>query len=135
MTAPQTSAAQTWFITGTSSGFGRAFAEHALAQGHNVVATARRIESVADLVALAPQRVLAVALDVDLPGAAAAAVDAAVQRFGRIDVLVNNAGYGVVGALEETPDAELRALFETNFFGAMALTRACLLYTSPSPRD
>ena len=126
MTAPQTSAAQTWFITGTSSGFGRAFAEHALAQGHNVVATARRIESVADLVALAPQRVLAVALDVDLPGAAAAAVDAAVQRFGRIDVLVNNAGYGVVGALEETPDAELRALFETNFFGAMALTRAAL---------
>jgi len=126
MTATQTSTAQTWFITGTSSGFGRAFAEHALAQGHNVVATARRIESVADLVALAPQRVLAVALDVDLPGAAAAAVDAAVQRFGRIDVLVNNAGYGVVGALEETPDAELRALFETNFFGAMALTRAAL---------
>ena len=126
MTATQTSTAQTWFITGTSSGFGRAFAEHALAQGHNVVATARRIESVADLVALAPQRVLAVALDVDLPGAAAAAVDAAVQRFGRIDVLVNNAGYGAVGALEETPDAELRALFETNFFGAMALTRAAL---------
>lgn len=126
MTATQTSAPQTWFITGTSSGFGRAFAEHALAQGHNVVATARRIESVADLVALAPKRVLAVALDVNEPDAAALAVDTAVQRFGRIDVLVNNAGYGVVGALEETPDAELRALFETNFFGAMAVTRSAL---------
>ena len=76
-----TSAPKTWFITGTSSGFGRAFAEHALAQGHNVVATARRVDSVADLVALAPQRVLAVALDVNAPAAAAAAIDAAVQRF------------------------------------------------------
>jgi NAD(P)-dependent dehydrogenase (short-subunit alcohol dehydrogenase family) len=117
---------QTWFITGTSSGFGRAFAEHALARGHNVVATARRIDSVAGLVALAPDRVLAVALDVDVPGAADAAVQAAVQRFGRIDVLVNNAGYGLVGALEETPDAELRALMNTNFFGAMAVIRAAL---------
>jgi len=117
---------QTWFITGTSSGFGRAFAEHALARGHNVVATARRIDSVAGLVALAPDRVLAVALDVDVPGAAEAAVQAAVQRFGRIDVLVNNAGYGLVGALEETPDAELRALMNTNFFGAMAVIRAAL---------
>jgi NAD(P)-dependent dehydrogenase (short-subunit alcohol dehydrogenase family) len=91
-----------------------------------VVATARRVDSVADLVALAPDRVLAVALDVNVPDAVAAAVDAAVQRFGRIDVLINNAGYGVVGALEETPDAELRALFETNFFGAMTVTRAAL---------
>jgi len=126
MTAISSSAPQTWFITGSSSGFGRAFAKHALAQGHNVVATARRADSVADLVALAPQRVLAIALDVNVPGAAAAAVEAAAQRFGRIDVLVNNAGYGVVGALEETPDDELRALFETNFFGAMAVTRAAL---------
>ena len=118
--------AQTWFITGASSGFGHAFAEHAIAQGHCVVATARRVESLAPLVAQAPDRVLAVALDVDLPGAAEAAVAAAVQRFGRIDVLVNNAGYGVVGALEETPDAELRAIFDTNFFGAMAVTRAAL---------
>jgi NAD(P)-dependent dehydrogenase (short-subunit alcohol dehydrogenase family) len=117
---------QTWFITGTSSGFGRAFAEHAIAQGHNVVATARRVEALADLVAQAPERVLALALDVDVAGAAEAAVGAAVARFGRIDVLVNNAGYGVVGALEETPDAELRALFDTNFFGALAVTRAAL---------
>ncbi len=120
------SSTQTWFITGTSSGFGRAFAEHALAQGHRVVATARRVETLAALVAQAPDRVLALALDVDVAGAAEAAVAAAVARFGRIDVLVNNAGYGVVGALEETPDTELRALFDTNFFGAMAVTRAVL---------
>jgi NAD(P)-dependent dehydrogenase (short-subunit alcohol dehydrogenase family) len=117
---------QTWFITGTSSGFGRAYAEHALAQGHNVVATARNVDRLGDLVALAPQRVLATPLDVTAPGAAEAAVQAAVARFGRIDVLINNAGYGVVGALEETSDAELRALMDTNFFGAMAVTRAAL---------
>jgi NAD(P)-dependent dehydrogenase (short-subunit alcohol dehydrogenase family) len=117
---------KTWFITGAASGFGHAFAEHALAQGHNVVATARDAGRLADLVALAPDRVLATPLDVDVAGAAEAAVQAAVARFGRIDVLVNNAGYGVVGALEETPDAELRALMNTNFFGAMAVTRAAL---------
>jgi NAD(P)-dependent dehydrogenase (short-subunit alcohol dehydrogenase family) len=117
---------QTWFITGTSSGFGRAFAEHALSRGHCVVATARRVEALIDLVAIAPDRVLALALDVGVTGAARAAVAAAVARFGRIDVLVNNAGYGVVGALEETPDSELRALMNTNFFGAMAVTRAAL---------
>ncbi|WP_426391764.1 oxidoreductase [Variovorax sp. R-27] len=117
---------KTWFITGAASGFGHAFAEHALAQGHNVVATARDAGRLADLVALAPDRVLATPLDVDAAGAAEAAVRAAVARFGRIDVLINNAGYGVVGALEETPDAELRALMNTNFFGAMAVTRAAL---------
>jgi NAD(P)-dependent dehydrogenase (short-subunit alcohol dehydrogenase family) len=117
---------KTWFITGAASGFGHAFAEHALAQGHNVVATARDAGRLAELVALAPDRVLATPLDVDVAGAAEAAVQAAIARFGRIDVLVNNAGYGVVGALEETPDAELRALMNTNFFGAMAVTRAAL---------
>ena len=119
-------AVQTWFVTGTSSGLGRAFAEHALARGHNVVATARQSGRLAEVVALAPERVLAVALDVDDRDGAERAVRAAVARFGRIDVLVNNAGYGVVGALEETSDAELRALMDTNFFGAMAVTRAAL---------
>jgi NAD(P)-dependent dehydrogenase (short-subunit alcohol dehydrogenase family) len=122
MTAPR----QTWFITGTSSGFGRAFAEHALAQGHNVVATARRVDTLGELVARAPDRALALPLDVAAAGAPERAIRAAVERFGRIDVLVNNAGYGVVGALEETPDAELRALMDTNFFGALAVTRAAL---------
>jgi NAD(P)-dependent dehydrogenase (short-subunit alcohol dehydrogenase family) len=126
MSTTATATAKTWFITGAASGFGRAFAEHALAQGHNVVATAREPGRLADLVALAPERVLAAPLDVDAAGAAQAAVQAAVARFGRIDVLINNAGYGVVGALEETSDAELRALMNTNFFGAMAVTRAAL---------
>jgi NAD(P)-dependent dehydrogenase (short-subunit alcohol dehydrogenase family) len=118
--------AKTWFITGASSGFGRAFAEHALERGHNVVATARQLTALQDLAARAPDRLLPLALDVALPGAAQAAIDAAISRFGRIDVLINNAGYGVVGAFEETSDSELRAIMETNFFGAMHVTRAAL---------
>jgi NAD(P)-dependent dehydrogenase (short-subunit alcohol dehydrogenase family) len=117
---------KTWFITGASSGFGSAFAEHALARGYNVVATARSIGKLESLVAKAPSRVLAVTLDVDRPGDAQAAIEAAIARFGRIDVLINNAGYGIVGAVEETPEAELRAVMETNFFGAMAVTAAAL---------
>ncbi|MGC4077949.1 MAG: oxidoreductase [Rubrivivax sp.] len=116
----------TWFITGASSGFGLAFARHALAQGHRVVATARRPEALAELAASAPERVLVQALDVTVPGDAERAVAAALARFGRIDVLLDNAGYGIVGAVEETPDAELRAQMETNFFGAAAMIRAVL---------
>ena len=117
---------KTWFITGASSGFGRAFAAHALNRGHNVVATARNVEKLEDLAAQAPDRVLVVKLDVDSPDDAKAAIGAAVDRFGRIDVIINNAGYGIVGAVEETSDAELRAIMETNFFGAMAVARAAL---------
>jgi NAD(P)-dependent dehydrogenase (short-subunit alcohol dehydrogenase family) len=117
---------QVWFITGASSGFGEAFARHALAQGYRVVATARDAGKLAALVALAPERVLALPLDVTREGAAETAVAAAVERFGRIDVLVNNAGYGIVGAVEETPADELRAQMETNFFGAAAVIRAAL---------
>jgi NAD(P)-dependent dehydrogenase (short-subunit alcohol dehydrogenase family) len=118
--------AKTWFITGASSGFGRAFAEHALAQGHNVVATARQISTLASVVAAAPERALALSLDVTRPSEADAAIKTAAARFGRIDVLINNAGYGIVGAFEETSDGELRALMDTNFFGAMNVTRAAL---------
>jgi NAD(P)-dependent dehydrogenase (short-subunit alcohol dehydrogenase family) len=117
---------KTWFITGASSGFGRAFATYALSRGDNVVATARSLSRLEALGAQAPDRVLALALDVDRSGDARRAIDAAVARFGRIDVLVNNAGYGIVGALEETSEQELRAVMETNFFGAVAVTRAAL---------
>jgi NAD(P)-dependent dehydrogenase (short-subunit alcohol dehydrogenase family) len=117
---------RTWFITGASSGLGRAFAEHALRRGHNVVATARRVATLEDIAARAPGRLLALALDVTRPEDARAAVGAAVARFARIDVLINNAGYGIVGAFEETPEDELRAQMETNFFGAMNVIWAAL---------
>ncbi len=91
-----------------------------------MVATARRVDALADLVAQAPDRVMALELDVVAAGTAERAIGAAVARFGRVDVVINNAGYGVVGALEETPDAELRAIMDTNFFGAMAVMRAAL---------
>ncbi|HZX78946.1 oxidoreductase [Lysobacter sp.] len=120
------STAQTWFITGASSGFGRAFALQALSAGHNVVVTARDPARLAALSAQAPGRVLALALDVDQAGQVEAAAQAALSRFGRIDVLINNAGYGLVGAVEETPDQELRAVMDTNFFGAAAMIRAVL---------
>jgi NAD(P)-dependent dehydrogenase (short-subunit alcohol dehydrogenase family) len=121
-----TIARKTWFITGTSSGFGRAFAEHALSKGYNVIAAARDVSKLQELTARDPDRVLALELDVNVEGDAKRGVDAAVDRFGRIDVVINNAGYGVVGALEETPESELRAVMETNFFGAMAVMRAVL---------
>jgi NAD(P)-dependent dehydrogenase (short-subunit alcohol dehydrogenase family) len=116
----------TWFITGASSGFGMAFARHALARGCNLVATARNPARLGELSALAPERILLQALDVTVAGDAERAVAAAVARFGRIDVLVNNAGYGIVGAVEETPEAELRAQMETNFFGAVGMIKAAL---------
>src|SRR5260221_9400192 len=121
-----TTAHKTWFITGTSSGFGRAFAEHALSKGYNVVATARDVSKLQELTARDPDRVLALELDVNVEGDAKRGVDATVDRFGRIDVVINNAGYGVVGALEETSEIELRSVMETNFFGAIAITHAVL---------
>lgn len=115
-----------WFITGASSGFGRAFTEYALSRGHRVVATARRAEALADLQAAHPERVLVLRLDVTRAEDIEAAVAAAVSRFGCIDVLMNNAGYGIVGAVEETPETELRSQMETNFFGAVAMIRAVM---------
>ena len=115
-----------WFVTGSSSGFGRNIVEEVIARGERVVATAREPRSLEDLVALAPERVLAVRLDVTKAGEIDDAVSAAVERFGGIDVLVNNAGYSLVGAVEETSDAELRAAFDAMFFGAVAVTRAVL---------
>jgi NAD(P)-dependent dehydrogenase (short-subunit alcohol dehydrogenase family) len=117
---------QVWFITGASSGFGEAFARYALGQGHKVVIAARSVDKLAAIAAEAPDRVLAQPLDVTKSGDAEIAIKAAVARFGRIDVLINNAGYGVVGAVEETPIDELRAQMETNFFGAVAVIQAAL---------
>ena len=116
----------TWFITGASSGFGMAFARYALERGYNVAATARSPEKLQSLATEQPNRVLLHRLDVTIPSEAQQAVSASLARFGRIDLLINNAGYGVVGALEETPDADLRAQMETNFFGAVSVTRAAL---------
>jgi NAD(P)-dependent dehydrogenase (short-subunit alcohol dehydrogenase family) len=114
------------FITGASSGFGRALAQEIIAGGGRVVAAARNTDALRDLVSLAPDRVLGVRLDVTRPDQIRAALAAALDRFGDIDVLVNNAGYSMVGALEETSDAELRTLMETMFFGAVTLTREVL---------
>ena len=118
--------APTWFITGTSSGFGMAFARYALSRGYNVVATARTPAKLEQIRRLASDRVLVEKLDVTVPADAENAVAAAVTRFGAIDVLINNAGYGIVGALEETSELELRAQMETNFFGAVTVTKAVL---------
>jgi NAD(P)-dependent dehydrogenase (short-subunit alcohol dehydrogenase family) len=115
-----------WLVTGTSSGFGRAIVEEAVARGERVVATARDPRSLHDLVARAPDRIHPVRLDVTKPEEIKSAVASALERFGTIDVLVNNAGYSVVGAVEETSDEELRAVLEPMFFGAVAMTRAVL---------
>jgi NAD(P)-dependent dehydrogenase (short-subunit alcohol dehydrogenase family) len=116
----------TWLITGSSTGLGRALAEAVAELGDNVVATARNVDAVADLAESAPDRVLAVALDVTEPGQIAEGVQQAEQRFGGVDVLVNNAGYGYRAAVEEGQDADVRTLFETHVFGAVALIKAVL---------
>jgi NAD(P)-dependent dehydrogenase (short-subunit alcohol dehydrogenase family) len=121
-----TTAARVWFITGTSSGLGRALTEAVLDRGECVVATARRTEALADLERRFPDRVIALPLDVTDLEQARTAIDAAVRTFGRIDVLVNNAGYGALGALEELSDDDLRRQFDTNVFGALNVTRAAL---------
>ena len=115
-----------WFITGSSRGLGRALAEAVLAAGHRLVATARNPEELRTLVATAPDRSRAVALDVTDPAAARKAIDAAVAAFGRIDVLVNNAGYANVASIEDLPEDDFRAQVETNFFGVVNVTRAAL---------
>lgn len=116
----------TWLITGCSTGLGRHLAEAVLEHGHQAVVTARDPGSVQDLVDQHPDTALAVALDVSDPEQVRASVRAAEERFGGVDVLVNNAGYGYRAALEEGDEAEVAQLFATNFFGAVALTKAVL---------
>jgi NAD(P)-dependent dehydrogenase (short-subunit alcohol dehydrogenase family) len=117
---------RTWLITGSSRGLGRDLARAALEAGDTVVATARRPEQLEDLVQRHGDRVLPLALDVTDPDAAAAAIEQAVARFGSLDVVANNAGYGNSGAIEDTPPDDFRAQFETNFFGVVNVTRAAL---------
>jgi NAD(P)-dependent dehydrogenase (short-subunit alcohol dehydrogenase family) len=113
-----------WFITGCSQGLGLAIAERALEAGHRVVATARNVQSLVPLAAKYGDRVKPYQFDVTVWDDAAVLMALAHQHFGRIDVLVNNAGYGLEGALEELTEAQIRAQMETNFFGLVACIRA-----------
>jgi len=115
-----------WLITGCSTGFGREIARAALEAGHSVVVTARRADAVQDFGDEFGDRALAVALDVTDTGQIAAAMAAADKAFGGIDVLVNNAGHGYLSAVEEGDDAEVRKLFDVNYFGAVDMIKAVL---------
>jgi NAD(P)-dependent dehydrogenase (short-subunit alcohol dehydrogenase family) len=117
---------RTWFITGASRGFGRSFAQAALAAGDRVAATARDTSSLEDLVAEHGDAVLPVELDVTDRDAVFASVQSVHDRFGRLDVVVNNAGYGVSGAVEELSEEQARRQFEVNLFGALWVTQAAL---------
>jgi NAD(P)-dependent dehydrogenase (short-subunit alcohol dehydrogenase family) len=117
-----------WFITGASTGFGRLLAEEILKSGGKVVATARKVDKVADLEKRYPRTAKALTLDVTDAGQVDSAVTQAFAQFGQIDVLVNNAGYGVAGAIEEVSEAEFMPMFETNVFGLLKVTQAFLPY-------
>ena len=119
---------KTWFITGTSKGFGRVWAEAALGRGDQVVATARHLESLQALNEQYGDNVLTLALDVTDKTAVAKAVRQAHNHFGRLDVIINNAGYGQFGAMEEISEQEARDQLETNLFGALWVTQAALPY-------
>ena len=115
-----------WFITGSSKGFGRVWAEAALARGDRVAATARDAGTLADLVEKYGDNIAAIKLDVTDKKAVDAAVAEAHKRFGRLDVVINNAGYGHFGAIEEVSEQEARDQIETNVFGALWVTQAAL---------
>ncbi len=119
-------ATRVWFITGCSRGLGRALALAALERGHRVVATARELQSLAELVVRYPDHCRALSLDVTRPEEVAAVVAEGAAAFGRLDVVVNNAGYGLIGALEEVSEEQIARNFETNFFGALRVMRAVL---------
>ncbi len=118
--------AASWLITGCSSGIGRHIALAALAKGHNVAVTARNPESVEKIVCEYPKQAIALALDVTDKGQVAQVVAETESTFGSIDVLVNNAGYGYMAAVEEGEDDEVRAMFDTNFFGVVNMIKASL---------
>lgn len=115
-----------WFITGCSTGFGRELAKYLLEGGYRVAVTARSAEKVHDLIEIDPENAIAISLDVTNKEQVARAVLRAEEHFGGIDVLVNNAGFGYFGAIEESNEAEVRSMFETNFWGLAEMTRAVL---------
>lgn len=115
-----------WFITGCSTGFGRELAQLVLKAGQKVVVTARKTSDILDIAAPYPETALVLPLDVTKPLEIEAAVKQANEKFGRIDVLVNNAGIGYFGAIEESEDEEIRRMFEINFFGLANMTKAAL---------
>ena len=120
--------AQVWLVTGSSRGLGRAIVEAGLAAGNNVLATARDIKSLADLSERYGDQVKLFAMDVTDEAAAANAVMAAIDLFGSLDVVINNAGYGNLSSIEDTPLSEFRAQIETNLFGTIIVTKAALTY-------
>lgn len=119
-------ASKVWFITGSSKGFGKVWAEAALARGDLVAATARDPSTLSDLVAKYGDKVAALKLDVTDKAAVDATISEAHKRFGRLDVVINNAGYGQFGAVEEISEEDARAQIETNVFGALWVTQAAL---------
>jgi NAD(P)-dependent dehydrogenase (short-subunit alcohol dehydrogenase family) len=119
---------RSWFITGTSRGFGRIWATAALERGDRVVGTARKRDTMADLVATYPERMLALELDPSDRTAVFAAIGTAADHFGELDIIVNNAGYGQNGMVEEVTEAEARAQLDTNFFGPLWVVQAALPY-------
>jgi len=117
-----------WFITGASTGFGRLLAEEVLKRGEHVIATARDQSRVADLERQYPETARTIALDVTKPAEIASVAKQAIAAFGHVDVLVNNAGYGVTGAIEEVSEDEFEPMFQTNIYGLIRTTRAFLPY-------
>ncbi|MDJ0798333.1 MAG: SDR family oxidoreductase [Calothrix sp. MO_167.B12] len=115
-----------WFITGSSTGFGRTLAETVLKQGDRVIATARKPEQLEDLIAQYPETAIGLRLDVTDKAEIRTVIEKAIAAFGQIDVLVNNAGYGLIGALEEVSDEQIQRNFDTNLFGAINVIRAVL---------
>ncbi|WP_276496366.1 oxidoreductase [Pontibacter litorisediminis] len=121
-------AEKVWFITGVSSGFGRVLAEEVARRGDKVIGTVRQHRQLEEFNAIAPGSTFAYLMDVTNADGVKATVDAAVKHLGRIDVLVNNAGFGFLGAVEEATVKEFREVMETNFFGALQVTQAVLPY-------
>ncbi|RKN79421.1 SDR family NAD(P)-dependent oxidoreductase [Ulvibacterium marinum] len=115
-----------WFITGSSRGFGRIWTEAALERGDKVVATARRLDSISDLREKYGEKVFTLALDVTKPNQVKTALEQGYHYFGRLDVILNNAGYSLVGTIEESGLDDVRALYETNIFGALSVIQAAL---------